>query len=139
MPKSSLTILFIVVAAILCVGASFRMDFFRSFYFLYTFLANQRLVFCNFPLWLPLTEVSPQPIAIPGGNLPGDWQSAVGWGYFRFEPRTAGPATIEPPCLPLDLSVCRLNILMAATVQFFSPLGLQSGCSLGPCLPLQAF
>ncbi len=39
---------------------------------------------------LPLTEVSPQPSAIPGGNPPGDWQSAVGWGNAIFEPGTAG-------------------------------------------------
>ncbi len=39
---------------------------------------------------MPLTEVSAQPSAIPGGNPPGDWQSAVGWGDARFEPGTAG-------------------------------------------------
>jgi hypothetical protein len=39
---------------------------------------------------LPLTEVSPQPSAIPGGNPPGDRQSAVGWGNAGFEPGTAG-------------------------------------------------
>jgi hypothetical protein len=56
------------------------------FFFLYMFLANQRSIF---PL-LPLTEVSPQPSAIPGGNPPGDWQSAAGWGDAGFEPGTAG-------------------------------------------------
>jgi hypothetical protein len=39
---------------------------------------------------LPLTEVSPRPSAIPGGNPPGDGQSAVGWGDAGFEPGTAG-------------------------------------------------
>ncbi len=38
----------------------------------------------------PLTEVSSQPSAIPGGNPPGDWQSAVGWGDAGFESGTAG-------------------------------------------------
>jgi hypothetical protein len=65
-------------------------------------------------LWfilLPLTEVSPQPSAILGGNPPGDWQSAVGWGDAEFEPGTAGQQScalplshhafrIEPPRLP---------------------------------------
>ncbi len=37
-----------------------------------------------------LTEVSSQASAIPGGNPPGDWQSAVGWGDAGFEPGTAG-------------------------------------------------
>ncbi len=65
-----------------------------------------------FPL-LPLTEVSPQPSAIPGGNPPGDGQSAVGWGDAGFGSGTAGQqsgalplshhaslTTIEPPRLP---------------------------------------
>ncbi len=38
----------------------------------------------------PVTEVSPQPSALPGGNPPEDWQSAVGWGGAGFEPGTAG-------------------------------------------------
>jgi hypothetical protein len=42
-----------------------------------------------FPL-LPLTEDSPRPSAIPGGNPPGDGHSAVGWGAAGFEPGTAG-------------------------------------------------
>ncbi len=42
-----------------------------------------------FPLLL-LTEVSPRPSAIPGGNPPGDGQSAVGWEDAGFEPGTAG-------------------------------------------------
>jgi hypothetical protein len=46
---------------------------------------------------LPLTEVSPQPSAIPGGNQPGDWQSAVGWGDIGPEPRTAGQQSCTLP------------------------------------------
>ncbi len=63
-----------------------------------------------FPL-LPLTEVSLRPSAIPGGNPPGDRQSAVGRGVAGFEPGTAGQqfgalplshhaSQIEPPRLP---------------------------------------
>jgi hypothetical protein len=44
---------------------------------------------------LPLTEVSPQPSAIPGGNPPGDWQSAVGWGDTGIEPRTADNSLVR--------------------------------------------
>jgi hypothetical protein len=51
-----------------------------------------------FPL-LPLTEVRPQPSAIPGGNPSGDGQSAVGWGDAGFEPRTAGQ---QSGALPLS-------------------------------------
>ncbi len=51
-----------------------------------------------FPL-LPLTEVSPRPSAIPGGNPPGDGQSAVGWGVAGFEPGTAGQ---QSGALPLS-------------------------------------
>ncbi len=45
--------------------------------------------FSQFSPLLPLIEVSPQPSAIPGGNPPGDWQSAVDWGDDGFEPGTA--------------------------------------------------
>ncbi len=51
-----------------------------------------------FPLF-PLTEVSPRPSAISGGNPPGDGQSAVGWGYAGFEPETAGQ---QSGALPLS-------------------------------------
>jgi hypothetical protein len=44
------------------------------------FLAKQRFI----------TEISPQPSAIPGGNPPEDWQSAVGWGDTRIKPGTTG-------------------------------------------------
>ncbi len=59
------------------------------FFSLYVF-GEPAVHFPNFSPQLPLTEVSPQPSAIRGGNPPGDWQSAVGWGDTRFEPRTAG-------------------------------------------------
>ncbi len=53
------------------------------------FFAIQRLIFVIFSS-VALTEVSPQPSAIQGGNPPGDWPSAVGWGDAGFEPGTAG-------------------------------------------------
>ncbi len=53
------------------------------------FLANQQFIFIIFSS-VALTEVSPQPSAIPGGNPPEDWQSAVGWEDAGFEPGTAG-------------------------------------------------
>jgi hypothetical protein len=57
------------------------------------------LAFSYFSPLSPLTEVSPQPSAIPGGNPPEDWQSAVGWGGAGFEPGTAG---LQPDVLPLS-------------------------------------
>jgi hypothetical protein len=69
-------------------------------FFLYMFLANQRAVhFSLFSPLSPFTEVSPQLSAIPGGNSPEDWQSAVGWGDTRFEPGTAGQ---QSGALPLS-------------------------------------
>ncbi len=50
---------------------------------------------------LPLTEVSSQPSAIPGGNPPEGWRSAVGWGDAEFEPGTAGQ---QSGTLPLSQS-----------------------------------
>jgi hypothetical protein len=75
--------------------------------------------FLSFSPLSPLTEVSLQPSAIPGGNPPGDWQLAVGWRDSGFEPGTAGQqsgmlllshhtyplrhhACIEPPHLPIE-------------------------------------
>jgi hypothetical protein len=65
------------------------------FFFLYMFLANQQFISHSFSPLLPLTEVSPQPSAIPGGNPPGDWQSAVGWRDAGFEPGTAGQQSMQ--------------------------------------------
>ncbi len=88
------------------------------FFSLYVF-GEPTVDFSRFSPLSPLTEVSPQPSAIPGGNPSGDWQSAVGWGGAGFEPGTAGQQSgalplshhdslnlatmspyIEPPCLP---------------------------------------
>ncbi len=55
--------------------------------------------FIQFSPLLPLTEVSPRPSAIPGGNPPGDEQSAVGCGVAGFEPGTAGQ---QSGALPLS-------------------------------------
>jgi hypothetical protein len=59
-------------------------------FFLYMFFGEPAVHFSQFFPLLPLTEVSPRPSAIPGGNPPGDGQSAVGWGDTGFEPGTAG-------------------------------------------------
>jgi hypothetical protein len=58
-----------------------------SFFFLYMFFGKPAVHFRNFLL---SREVSPQLSAIPGGNPPGDWQSAVDWGDARFELWAAG-------------------------------------------------
>jgi hypothetical protein len=44
-----------------------------SSFFLYMFLAKPAVHFSRFSPLSPLTEVSPQPSAIPGGNPSGDW------------------------------------------------------------------
>ncbi len=43
------------------------------------------------------SSVAHQPRTIPGGNPPGDLQSAVCWGDTGFEPRTAGQQSIMLP------------------------------------------
>jgi hypothetical protein len=68
------------------------------FFSLYVF-GEPAIHFSQFFPLLPLTEVSPRPSAIPGGNPPGDWQSAVGWGDAGFEPGTAGQ---QSGALPLS-------------------------------------
>jgi hypothetical protein len=74
----------------------------RNFFFFLCFCQTSGS-FSSFSPLLPLTEVSPQPSAIRGGNPSGDWQSAVGWGDTGFEPGTAvWRATIEPPRLPMS-------------------------------------
>ncbi len=57
--------------------------------FLYVF-GKPVVHFHNFLLCCPSQRSAPQSSAIPGGNPPGDWQSAVGWGDTRFKPGTAG-------------------------------------------------
>jgi hypothetical protein len=60
----------------------------NNFFSLYVF-GEPADPFSQFSPLLPLTEVSPQASAIPGGNSPGDWQSPVGWGETGFETGTA--------------------------------------------------
>jgi hypothetical protein len=62
----------------------------KDFFFLCMFLANQRFIFCNFLLCCPLQRSARSQVPSQGGNPPGDWQSAVGWGDAGFEPWTAG-------------------------------------------------
>jgi hypothetical protein len=104
------------------LGLTMTFVIFHS-YILFSYASNQGLFFfssicfwrtrgsfSSFSPLLPLTEVSSQPSAIPGGNPPGDWQSVVGWGDARFEPGTAVQQSgtlplshhafrIETPCL----------------------------------------
>jgi hypothetical protein len=49
------------------------------FFYLYIFFGEPTVHFSQFFPLLPLTEVSPRPSAIPGGNPSGDGQSVVGW------------------------------------------------------------
>ncbi len=70
------------------------------------FWANQRSIYHNFFPLLPLTEVSPRPSDIPGGNPPGDGQSAVGWGDAGFEPGTAAQ---QSGALPLSHHASQLS------------------------------
>jgi hypothetical protein len=69
------------------------------FFSLYAFFGEPVVHFSQFFPLLPLTEISPWPSAIPGGNPPGDGQSAVGWGDTGFEPGTAGQ---QSGALPLS-------------------------------------
>jgi hypothetical protein len=89
-----------------------------NIFFLFMFFGEPAVHFSQFFPLLPLTEVSPRPSAIPGGNSPGDGQSAVGWGDAGFEPGTAGQQSgalplshhasrIEPPRLPWE-ACCRI-------------------------------
>jgi hypothetical protein len=83
------------------------------------FSANQWFIFCNFSFLLPLTEVSPKPSAIPGGNQPGDWQSTMGLGE-EFEPGTAGKL---PGVIPLSHHASLLSHHASLLSHHFSLLG----------------
>ncbi len=82
-----------------------------TYFFSFICFWQTRGSFLQFSPLLPLTEVCQQPRAIPDGNPPGDWQSAVAWGDAGFEPGTAGQhsgtlplshhASHEPPSLPI--------------------------------------
>jgi hypothetical protein len=87
------------------------------------FFGELAVHFSQFCPLLPLTEVSPRPSAIPGGNPPGDGQSAVGWGDAGFEPGTAGQ---QSGALPLShhaslfMKVLGLYIFLGVNLlQFF--------------------
>jgi hypothetical protein len=82
----------------LCIGI------WNFFFSLYIF-GEPAVHFSKFSPLSPLTEVSPQPSAIPGVNPLEDWQSAVGWGNAGTAGQQSGArATTEPPCLPWNLS-----------------------------------
>jgi hypothetical protein len=90
----------------------FTVIFFIFFSSLYVF-GEPAVHFSLFSPLLPLTEVSPQPSAIPGGNPSGDWQSAVGWGDTEFEPRTAGQ---QSGALPLSHHASMFTVMFVFTV-----------------------
>jgi hypothetical protein len=71
----------------------------KFFFFLCMFLGNQRFIFRNFFLCCPSQRSARSQVPSLGGNPPGDWQSAVGWGDAEFEPGTAGQ---QPGALPLS-------------------------------------
>jgi hypothetical protein len=69
----------------------------------------------HFSYFSPLslfTEVSLQQSAIPGGNPPGDWQSAVGWGDTGLEPGTVGQqSSVLPLSQRASLLSCHPSLL----------------------------
>ncbi len=69
------------------------------FFFLCMFLGNQWFIFVIFFLCCPSQRSARSQVPSLGGNPPGDWQSAVGWGDAGFEPGTAGQ---HPGALPLS-------------------------------------
>jgi hypothetical protein len=77
-----------------CYSLSANMCFFSLYVF-----GKPAAHFSKFSSLSPLTEVSPQPCAIPGGNPPDNWQSAIGWGDTGSEPGTAGQ---QSGALPLS-------------------------------------
>ncbi len=60
----------------------------KTFFFLCFWLTSSSF-FVIFSSFVP-HRGQPAAKCHPSGNLPGDWQSAVGWGDTGFEPRTAG-------------------------------------------------
>jgi hypothetical protein len=76
------------------------------------FLVYRWFNFVIFSILLTLTKVSSQLSAIPGGNPPGDRQSAVGKGDAGFEPGTAGQQSGAPPRLPPHHGFLKLPVFM---------------------------
>jgi hypothetical protein len=94
----------VAAMVVLCLMIDQNLCILLYFFFLYMFLA-----FSWFSPLSPLTGVSPQPSAIPGGNPPEDWQSAVGWGGAGYEPGTAGQ---QSDVLPLSHHAFSLMFLL---------------------------
>ncbi len=61
----------------------------KNFFSLYVF-GEPAVHFRNFFLCCPSQRSARSQVPSLGGNPPGDWQSAVGWGDAGFEPGTAG-------------------------------------------------
>jgi hypothetical protein len=66
------------------------------------FFGEPAVHFFYFSPLSPLTEVSPQPSAIPVGNPQGDRQSAVGGDDTGFKPGTVG---LQSSALPLSCHI----------------------------------
>ncbi len=99
----SFTKLFFIFSALSRHKGSFKKNVFSLYIF-----GEPAAHFSYFSPLSPLTQVSLQPSAIPGGNPLGDCQSAVGWGDAGFEPGTVGQQSSALPlsCTPPKNSYC---------------------------------
>jgi hypothetical protein len=70
----------------------------HTFFSLYVF-GEPAVHFRIFFLCCPSQRSARSQVPSLGGNPPGHWQSAVGWGDAGFEPGTAGQ---QPGALPLS-------------------------------------
>ncbi len=80
------------------VRANFFVPTVQFFFSVYVF-GEPAVHFRNFSLCCPSQRSARSQVPSLGGNPPGDWQSAVGWGDVGFEPGTAGQ---QPGVLPLS-------------------------------------
>ncbi len=88
--------LYIYLILYICIFISFRI--YVYFFSLYVF-GEPVVHFRNFFLCCPSQRSAHSQVPSLGGNPPGDWQSAVGWGDTGFESGTAGQ---QPGALPLS-------------------------------------
>ncbi len=80
-------------------------QFLFFFFSLYVF-GEQAVNFRNFFLCCPSQRSARSQVPSLGGNPPGDWQSAVGWGDAGFEPGTAGQ---QPGALSLSYHASQVS------------------------------
>ncbi len=96
---------------------SYKVFFFFFFFPLYVF-GEPAVHFRNFFLCCPSQRSARSQVPSLGGNPPGDWQSAVGWGDAGFKPGTAGQ---QPGALPLSYHASR-KLFRYVTSPFLSNL-----------------